>query len=474
MTVAPAPCESVVGRDFDAGIDTCGLTPAALQNIREQMALSLERMKELEDQVKLIPSLKVNSFENRIRFYAFLSQAQLAALAEDKRQLLQQLKVAEAAKISAVNNIANRNRSQSFSEVDNLDTLGKVAPRPPPRRDFGVMCGVLTRNVGVGHQYPHTKTVSTLTVNGDDNPTYTDKWYKEKIKFLTNQNENLASFVNETKKGPVMVTQNTQTVVARKIAIDCGTQTPTPKVDVPKRSDNHTQTQETKKRVFHVGTTAKPINSEAITQTSVERRNVGISIETPCDKCSTPKTSVGVGSENTADAHISPVSLANLAVPRSKSFNLGSDKLNLSARSRTVGCQYEMKTHSKACQNDVVKTSHKGSQHEYAAASKTTDTKGLAPEMVHVACEAREEAKKKADFACNTNCVPEKTPPPCPKCTGREKEEAPKKEGSPTPSRIPRPQIPTTPVECRKFRRQDTYTKIPASPTDRPQASPTG
>lgn len=59
MTVAPQPCEGVVARDFDAGIDTCGLTPAALQNIREQMALSLERTKELEDQVKLIPSLKV-------------------------------------------------------------------------------------------------------------------------------------------------------------------------------------------------------------------------------------------------------------------------------------------------------------------------------------------------------------------------------------------------------------------------------
>lgn len=56
MTVASQPC---VAKEFDAGIDTCGLTPAALQNIREQMALSLERTKELEDQVKLIPSLKV-------------------------------------------------------------------------------------------------------------------------------------------------------------------------------------------------------------------------------------------------------------------------------------------------------------------------------------------------------------------------------------------------------------------------------
>lgn len=371
----------------------------------------------------------------------------MAALADEKRQLMLQLKAAEA----TTTNYINRNRSQSFSEIDNLDSLNKVPPRPPPRRDFGVMCGVLTRNVGVGHQYPHTKTVATLTANGDESPTYSDKWYKEKIKFLTN-------VVHEP---PVMVTQNTQTTVARKITIDCGTQ-----IDVQKRNDNYTQTQENKKQVFHVGSTAKPINSDVITQTSVNTRNVGISIETPCEKCNVPKISVGVGAENTVDAHISPVSLANLAVPRSKSFNLGNDKLNLSARNRTVGCQYEtstitvacqyeMKTHTKACQNDIVKISHKGSQYEYSSVSKVTDTKGLEPQKISVACEAVV---------------------PCAKCSAkeREKEEHLRKEGSPTPSRIPRPQIPTTPVENRKFRRQDTYTKIPASPTDKSLSSPTG
>lgn len=59
MTVAP---QGTTSKDFDGGIDNCGLTPAALQNIREQMALSLERTKELEDQVKLIPSLKVRKY----------------------------------------------------------------------------------------------------------------------------------------------------------------------------------------------------------------------------------------------------------------------------------------------------------------------------------------------------------------------------------------------------------------------------
>lgn len=381
----------------------------------------------------------------------------------------------ESTKLSTMDaSYINRNRSQSFSEKDNFNSFNIIdPPRPPPRRDFGVMCGVLTRNVGVGHQIPHTKTVSTLTVNNsDETPTYSDKWYKEKIKFLTNQNE------NDVK----VKSQNTQTPVARKtITIDCGTQTPPPKVEVVKRSDNYTQTSVIAKQVFHVGSIAKPINSNIATQTNVDTRNVGISIETPCEKCNIVKVTVGVGPENTVDAHISPVSLANLAVPRSKSFNLGNDKLNLSIRNRTVGCQYEtstntvasqyeMKTYSKACQSDTVKTLHKGSQHESSLASKVTDTKGLGPEKVNVACEAKELVKKKVDFACSTDYVS------CAKCAAkeREKEEHMRKEGSPTPSRIPRPQVPTTPVENRKFRRQDTYTKIPASSTEKPQSSPTG
>lgn len=434
MTVAAPQAEDHATRDSDAGVD-CGLTPAALQNIREQMALSLERTKELEDQVKLIPVLK----------------AQLAALGEEKRQLVMQLKVAEAARSNAN---YGRNRSQSVSEMDSLESATKTAPRPPTRRDFGVMCGVLTRDVGVGQQYPHTRNASTLTKHLEESAVYSDKWYNEKIKFLTSQNENL-NYVKDAKFGKTMVTQNTQTPVSKKLIVECGVQTP------PNRSvltnNSHTQTADVKKQIYH-----------ALTQTAFERRNVGTSIESPCEKCNVLKTSVGVGS----DHHQIPVSLANLAVPRSRSFNLGTDKLNLSTRSRTVACQYEAKTHSRACQNDSIKTCHRGSQHEYDCSHKVTDTKDLGPEKAHAACEAKESPKERADAACNT---PTGETTLCTKCAAREreKEEVMRKEGSPTPSRIPRPQIPTTPVENRKFRRQDTYTKIPASPTDKP-SSPIG
>lgn len=63
MTVIP----DANSRDFDTvSIESCGLSPLALQNIREQMALSLERTKQLEEQVKMVPQLKVRLFFCRL------------------------------------------------------------------------------------------------------------------------------------------------------------------------------------------------------------------------------------------------------------------------------------------------------------------------------------------------------------------------------------------------------------------------
>ncbi|XP_063218867.1 uncharacterized protein LOC134529085 [Bacillus rossius redtenbacheri] len=73
--------------DYDASSLTSaasGLSAVALQNIREQMALSLKRMKELEEQVKLIPVLQV----------------QLSVLKEEKRKLLLQIRQEDAGKSS--------------------------------------------------------------------------------------------------------------------------------------------------------------------------------------------------------------------------------------------------------------------------------------------------------------------------------------------------------------------------------------
>lgn len=63
MTVLPTAQDATSRNDFDtASIESCFLSPTALQNIREQMALSLERTRQLEEQVRLLPELKVNFY----------------------------------------------------------------------------------------------------------------------------------------------------------------------------------------------------------------------------------------------------------------------------------------------------------------------------------------------------------------------------------------------------------------------------
>lgn len=66
MTIAyPTGEISPARRDFETNNvnseSSYGHSPANLHNIREQMALSLERTKELEEMVKIIPSLQVYS-----------------------------------------------------------------------------------------------------------------------------------------------------------------------------------------------------------------------------------------------------------------------------------------------------------------------------------------------------------------------------------------------------------------------------
>lgn len=128
------------------GSGNSNLSTGALQNIREQMAASLERMKELEEQVKAIPMLQV----------------QVSVLKEEKRNLLRQ--VDELSKTNFCNNdTLHRHRSQSFSEqrataLRNLKNTGIVSTR-----DIGTMCGVMTRDIGVSHQQVRTRDVGMIT-----------------------------------------------------------------------------------------------------------------------------------------------------------------------------------------------------------------------------------------------------------------------------------------------------------------------
>ncbi|XP_019881677.2 KN motif and ankyrin repeat domain-containing protein 2 isoform X2 [Aethina tumida] len=454
-------------QDFDTvSIESYGLSPLALQNIREQMALSLERTKHLEDQVKLIPELKEHILllkeENQ----------KLKLKAEENQRLSNNVKVNYFSNY----NLNNRTRSHSFTTVDNIDSVErKEPPPPPPRKDFGVMCGVLTRNIGVGHQNPNTKSVATTTLNGTDfsdiENANADKWLHEKVKFL-----NLQNAPRSPEK--ITISKGTQTIVSKEKR-DAGTQAVEPK---PRLYNNYSQTVEAPKFTSNVAVMVSPEAQDFNQQKNVDSYTVGCSDDTIsdvlCPKCSVKKVSLAVGPESNEDSHTGPmtISLANLTMPRSKSFNMGEDKLNLTTRKRTVACQYESSSMnrgcqatpvsaSKSCQHETrLETKTKQTQYERAIPSnKTTDTKDLTRTR-EVGCTAEITVIKDSEEDKEKTCT---------KCLNKEKEESQKKDrsSSPTPSRIPRPQVPTTPVEVRKFRRQDTYTKIYNSPTEKSGSS---
>ncbi|CAL7936593.1 unnamed protein product [Xylocopa violacea] len=136
------------GGDFDnasVGSGNSNLSTGALQNIREQMAASLERMRELEEQVKAIPMLQV----------------QVSVLKEEKRNLLRQ--VDELSKTSPCNETGlYRHRSYSFSE-QHRGSQRNLRNATTPTRDMGTMCGVMTRDVGVSHQQVRTRDIGMIT-----------------------------------------------------------------------------------------------------------------------------------------------------------------------------------------------------------------------------------------------------------------------------------------------------------------------
>ncbi|KAJ8938289.1 hypothetical protein NQ318_020348 [Aromia moschata] len=418
LTVLPTGQDGPARHDFDAvSIESCGLSPMALQNIREQMALSLERTKQLEDQVKLLPELKLGHY------------------------------------------------------------FKKEPPPPPPRKDFGVMCGVLTRNIGVGHQNPNTRSVSTTTFENE----FADKWLHEKVKFLNNQN-----LLNTYATKKLTLDKFTETLELAREKRDVGIQLVLEKQKTPpSKISCYSQTTEIRKILKHIGVAVVPKVSDFCAQKYMECYSIGCSDDTIddviCEKCNAFKRSVAVGPDSNEDTHTSPISLASLS-SRSKSFNLGDDRLNLSTRTRTVASQYEPNSVSKGCQSNIklrmstkscqheLKLVEKNTQYEKYTTSRVTDTTDLIVPKRHVACEAKESKSSTCDAACNTtaeSAVQSK----CDKEKDDHKD-VKKDGGSPTPSRIPRPQIPTTPVENRKFRRQDTYTKVYSSPTEKTPTSP--
>ncbi|XP_054974390.1 KN motif and ankyrin repeat domain-containing protein 1 isoform X2 [Sorex araneus] len=116
---APAPAttssmgSSVRHSPLSSGISTpvTNVSPMHLQHIREQMAVALKRLKELEEQVRTIPVLQVK----------------ISVLQEEKRQLASQLKSQRAASQNDASGV--RKRSYSAGNASQLDQLSRVRRR---------------------------------------------------------------------------------------------------------------------------------------------------------------------------------------------------------------------------------------------------------------------------------------------------------------------------------------------------------
>ncbi|XP_030678393.1 KN motif and ankyrin repeat domain-containing protein 1 isoform X7 [Nomascus leucogenys] len=110
-----APTTSSMGSSIrhsplSSGISTpvTNVSPMHLQHIREQMAIALKRLKELEEQVRTIPVLQVK----------------ISVLQEEKRQLASQLKNQRAA--SQHNVCGVRKRSYSAGNASQLEQLSRA------------------------------------------------------------------------------------------------------------------------------------------------------------------------------------------------------------------------------------------------------------------------------------------------------------------------------------------------------------
>lgn len=429
--------------EFDmVSIESCGLSPTALQKIREALALSLDRTKQLEYQVKLIPDLQVSPacYLNQSSVYTKLFQDELAKLRIENNRLRQELKSSESIKFNNLNgnyirdtSDQQRERTHSFTHIKEDEIKKESSPSPLPRKDCGVMCTVLTRNIGVGHQCPNMKDASTITTE------YADKWLPEKTKFL-----NL-----ETSPNKISITKGTQTFPGKE------------------KRDHSVQTVEIKP--ITVSTVTQTDNIQKIlksvaTQQKIDSNSIGIStdkVNTVCDKCKSL--------EHKSSVDPKPLSLAALDTTSKHTVNSS----NKTIISNSIGLQYdytvdksdkssqvEVTLRSKSTQHQP-KSTEKSTQHETYSSSKLTDTKDLPVP----------EPKPRVDRATSPHAMEKEVSEEkmYEKSVVKEPDVPKESPSSPTPSRIP---VPTTPIEARKFRRQDTYTKVYCtSPTEKSPVS---
>ncbi|KAJ9583979.1 hypothetical protein L9F63_021671, partial [Diploptera punctata] len=362
------PEQNVPNQDFDVasiGSATSGLSTGALQNIREQMAISLERMRELEEQVKLIPVLQV----------------QLSVLKEEKRQILLQLRLEEAernkrnltnhsiavivmhqqsvtfghGKFSPGVETTTRVRSQSCSEESEV-----VSPARSTSRDIGITCTVMTREVGVSPQQPKLRNVKTNTktslVHADIESTIKTCVSATNTDLLMDQVYSDIEMDRNINKAIQTYEKSFRNKVFSKNKREIGIQVENKQQISLLIVERH----ELQNHLIDVGILVKPRSIDTAVEFKPKTRDIGISdnsiADTMCEKCRVKKKSIGVGHHNIGNSvDETSISLSNIGIFQNKPPENLPVQETKQISTRSVACE----THTNAC------------------SSKQTDTKDL-------------------------------------------------------------------------------------------------
>ncbi|XP_055915891.1 KN motif and ankyrin repeat domain-containing protein 1 isoform X2 [Eupeodes corollae] len=330
-----------------------------LHSIRQQMAISLNRMKDLEEQVKSIPGL----------------QNQLAQLSYEKQQLQKELqhnkdelvKIKEQATASPVHQTYCSSSPRHSSPVNftpqrispiSLESLGtrlKSNTSPPSdqlrtinqvlKRDVGIMCVSHTRDVGSGSTPIFRRSVGTNSSSHSESGDIFDKLYtKQEL------NEHVQICIKEYKEK-----SNSQ----KKVMVSVGTQVLTE----PKKELRHISVQTITERPvpkFSIGVMARPSLRDVMVSCRPDVRTISCSdhrtTDQLCDKCTLPRRSVASGPDLDEEKK-RPLSLKLLDMPgRSHTFSLGENE-KFDIKRKTIGTQSQWTTNSIGMQTSFSVTS---------------------------------------------------------------------------------------------------------------------
>lgn len=332
------------------------MSTGALQYIREQMASSLNKIRDLEEQNKLIPIL----------------QKQLMGLRDEKRTL-ESLLMSHRAKSSPFS-------TQRVSPVHlRSNSFGELIRPKSTTREIGINCDVVaTRDneMNTTNIFRLSRCTGTqLSVSNVDSKLYTESEVQKLMESERSEwNRKLTKSVRETA---------CQTAAAEPVKPQ------TLKINQLSQTDT--------KRTTTVGVSAKP-----------QTLSVGSSEHTTndviCDKCRVRKRTIACGTDDSEGLPLSLKLLENSSRSRS---NLSISDVMTSSQSSSIGTQMGNTLRDAGTQSSTVSVSNKFSQSDAVIVkSKLMDTFDLI-ELKHQSSNtvAFKEPEPKSTRASSTNTI---------------------------------------------------------------------